>query len=378
VCVLVLLVRSFDVHHKTNTGGVLLHTVLDRVRQALADTGLGGIIVARPENRFYLSGFTGSAGVLLITKSDAVLLTDFRYVEQARQQSPAFRAVQVTNLHDGLAEMFAGSGAELGFESDYVTVSWLDEFKQRGVAHRLVPAKGLVEKMRAVKTAGELNKIARACEIVDVGFGHILDSLRPGLREIDIALELEFFMRRHGAQALAFDMIVASGKRSAMPHGRASAKRIETGDFVTFDIGVVVDGYCSDMTRTVVVGKASTKQERVYDTVLKAQTAALECIRAGARCSEVDGVARRLIAEAGHAEHFGHGLGHGVGVAVHEQPRLSPVAGDAVLEAGNVVSVEPGIYVDGWGGVRIEDLVAVTEDGLRNFTTSPKQLIQLY
>lgn len=351
---------------------------LPRLRSAMDRLALRALIITRPENRFYLSGFTGSNGALLITPDQAVLVTDFRYTQQARAQAPTFSVKQAADLQDELALLISGYvSSAVGFESDHVTVAWLDKMRAKAPGAELVPVEGLVESVRAVKTADELEKIANACELVDRGFEFILGKIRAGVREVDIALELEFFLKRNGAERLAFDIIVASGQRSSLPHGRASAKVIEYGEFVTIDVGAVLDGYCSDMTRTVVVGQASPEQRSIYDLVLGAQLAALSEIRAGRLCREIDGVARDIITAAGHGEHFGHGLGHGLGVVVHELPRLSRVAGETRLEPGNVVSVEPGVYIDGWGGVRIEDLVAVTEDGYRNFTASPKHLIQL-
>ena len=209
-----------------------------------------------------------------------------------------------------------------------------------------------------------------------MAFEYILGRIKEGVTEREIALDLEFFMKKQGATALSFDTISASGIRSAMPHGIATDKKIENGDFLTLDFGCVFEGYCSDMTRTVVVGKANDKQKEIYNTVLKAQTTAIDAIKAGMKCSEVDGVARKIITAAGYGENFGHSLGHSVGIEIHENPSFSPKS-NAVVQNGNVITVEPGIYIDGFGGVRIEDLIVVQNGKAVNLTSSPKELIEI-
>jgi len=230
-----------------------------------------------------------------------------------------------------------------------------------------------VDRLRWVKDTAEIAAIARAVEIADAAFLHILGVLRPGLSEDDAALELEMFMRRAGAERLAFETVLASGPRSALPHGRATDRTMREGELVTLDFGAMWQGYCSDCTRTVVLGNADERQRHVYRVVLDAQAQALSMIRAGVACRDVDARARTVIAEAGFGEAFGHSLGHGVGLEVHEGPRLSPQE-DAVLEAGMILTVEPGIYLPGWGGVRIEELVVVSEDGCRILTHAPNDL----
>jgi len=234
---------------------------------------------------------------------------------------------------------------------------------------------GLVKKIRMIKDEAEIDKIREAVRITDVAFNHIRDYIKVGSIERDIALELEFFMKKEGASKNAFDFIVASGKRSALPHGVASTKQLEEGDFLTMDFGTVYQGYHSDMTRTVVVGKQpDKKQEEIYQTVLKAQQKATEVVKAGVKGSEVDKVARDIITKAGYGDYFGHGLGHSLGLEIHENPRLSP-RDDTKLESGMVVTVEPGIYLPDWSGVRIEDTVVVREDGCEVLTSSPKELL---
>jgi Xaa-Pro aminopeptidase len=324
-----------------------------------------------------MSGFTGSAGALIITSSRALLVTDFRYIEQAAAQASEFEVIkQGAVLTDSLRQALEEVGVRrLAFEKEFVSYGDYERYRDK-LGAELVPMDGAVEKLRLVKDSGEIEAIRRAAAIGDKAFRHILDFLRPGLREDEVSLELEFQMRRLGATGLAFDIIVASGPRSSLPHGRASERVIQPGDFVKMDFGCVVDGYCSDMTRTVVMGEPSEKQREIYDIVLEAQVTSLKAIRPGLTGREVDEVARKVIADRGYGDHFGHGLGHGVGRMVHEGPRLS-VLGEDPLVPGNVVTIEPGIYLPGWGGVRIEDLVVVTEVGVDVLTGSPKDLIIL-
>lgn len=345
-----------------------------RVRDYLRQNSLEGVIVAKPENRRYLSGFTGSAGMLLIGAEEARLITDFRYTEQAAQQAPNYTIIKhAPDIYDTLAaEIKALGWSKIGFESDFVNY---DSYKR--IAEIVAePAPVQLDGLRMVKDDNELAAIRKAVEIADSAFQDILPLLKPGARERDIALEIEFAMRRRGAEKHGFETIVASGVRSALPHGRASDKLIEAGDFVTIDFGAVCDGYTSDATRTVVVGKASAKQKEIYRIVLDAQLAGVAAVAAGKLGKEVDAVARKIISDAGYGENFGHGLGHGLGLFIHENPRLSPV-GDITLAPNMVVTVEPGIYLPGWGGVRIEDTVVVTPAGATILTATSKELLEL-
>jgi Xaa-Pro aminopeptidase len=360
---------------------------LDLLRRSLSGdiaaggtSQLDGLLVTRPENRFYITGFTGSSGYVLVTKAHARLLTDFRYTEQAAAQAPEFEIVRHASpwfLTFGEAVSSLGL-SRLGFEAEHVSMADFESLRGAAPGLELVGLKGSVEQLRTVKDEMEIDAISQAVACSDAAFAKLLDSgvLRPGVREFEVAAELEHYMRLGGASRAAFDTIVASGPRSSLPHGRASERKLEAGDLVTMDFGAVIDGYCSDITRTVMIGKADEQQRRVYDLVLRAQLASLEAIAPGAGGRAVDEVARAIIRDAGHGDHFGHGLGHGVGIAVHESPRLSPLS-DSVLQPGMVSSVEPGVYVPGWGGVRIEDLVTVTETGCRVLTKSPKDLIEL-
>lgn len=348
------------------------------MREQLGAREIDGLLVLGPENRRYLSGFTGSSGALLITQEKAFLVTDFRYVEQAKSEAVGFSVVQHTaRMLSCIAELAAGVVKRMGFESDYLTYHQFEIFS-KAIEAEMIPVSGVVEALRMIKDPEEVRAISEAASIADAAFSEILGIIRPGVTEKRIALELEYLMRMAGSSGVAFESICVSGLRSSMPHGTPTDKLIEAGDFVTLDFGAVIDGYRSDMTRTVIVGEPSEEQRKVYELVLAAQMRALSSVAPGKKCKEVDEVARRIIDEAGHANHFGHGLGHGVGLAVHEEPRLSPSAEDTcVLEPGMVVTVEPGVYVPGRGGVRIEDLVLVTETGHSVLSKSPKHLISI-
>lgn len=352
---------------------------LEKVRAALAERQLDGLLVEKPENRAYLSGFTGSAGSLLITQEKAYLMTDFRYVEQATAQAPAFEVVQPdSSFYAKLGELCTGAQARrLGFEADYITVANFRLLGEHLKEQEMVSAAGMVEALRMIKDEGELAIMRRAAAIADEGFAHILGYIKPGVAERDVAIELEYRMKKLGAQGLAFDIIVASGVRSSLPHGRASEKVIESGDLVTVDFGALYQGYCSDMTRTVMVGEPSAKQREIYETVLEAQVRGVAACQAGMTGKQLDEVCRGYIRERGYAEAFGHGTGHGVGRYIHEGPRVNVRGEQDVLKPGMIVTIEPGIYLAGWGGVRIEDMVLVTESGCESFSKSPKHLIVL-
>ncbi|KEO82641.1 M24 family metallopeptidase [Tumebacillus flagellatus] len=354
---------------------------LTRMRALLTKQGLDAMIVLSPVNRRYLSGFTGSAGVLLVTQDQPVFLTDFRYTQQAQAQSPHCRIVEYPNGGNPNTSVFAELQAQgvkrLGFESDFVTYNQHRAFEQAFPGIELVPAAGLVDELRLYKDESELAILRAAAKVADDAFSHILTFLKPGLTERQVALELETFMRKAGADSSSFDIIVASGHRSSLPHGRASDKVLEKGDFVKMDFGAYYQGYCSDLTRTVVLGQPSDKQREIYDTVLQAQLHAVANIRAGMTGKEADSLARDIIAAKGYGDNFGHSLGHGLGMLVHEMPSLSQLRGDMVLQPGMVVTVEPGIYLPEWGGVRIEDDIVITDNGNEVLTKSTKELLIL-
>ncbi|WP_408954663.1 M24 family metallopeptidase [Natroniella sp. ANB-PHB2] len=349
---------------------------IEKLRVKLKKEKIDALLVNDPANRRYLSGFTGTAGSLLITQQDAMLVTDFRYTEQAEVEAADYEIIE---FNDSKLEMLSQLINEqqieiLGFEAEHETYDQYLKYQDK-LDLELKATKGLVKEIRKVKDQTEVTKIKEAVQITEEAFFEIQQSLQPGVIERDIAAELEFLLRKKGASGKSFDFIVASGKRSALPHGVASEKEIEVGDLVTIDFGCLYKGYCSDMTRTVVVGDGPTKkQKEVYYTVLEAQQESLKGIKAGVKASDVDQVARDIITKASYGDYFGHGLGHSVGLEIHEGPRLSP-KDDTVLEPGMVLTVEPGIYLPDWGGVRIEDIVVVTEDGCQVLNKFNKELI---
>ncbi len=331
-------------------------------------------IVIRPENGRYLSGFTGGEATLFISLEKACLLTDFRYIEQAKAQSPDFEIINSGQDHfDSLSEI-GQTVRRVGFEGDYVTYVDYGKLKDAFSQAELLSLPNLVSHLRSVKDESEIKLIRQAVKIADDAFAEVLKTIEIGQREEEIGLSLEFSMRRAGASGASFDFIIASGVRSALPHGTASSKRAQSGEFLTMDFGAIYQGYCSDITRTIFLGEPEDKHREVYDIVLAAQKAGIEAVIPGRTGKEVDAVARKLIEEAGYGEYFGHGLGHSVGLAIHEGPNLNKRE-DRVLEPGMVVTVEPGIYIPGWGGVRIEDIVLVTEKGCEVLTQAPKDFI---
>jgi len=339
---------------------------------------LDAVLITNPYNRRYLSGFTGSSGYLLITKEFRYMLTDFRYIEQATKQCSYYEIIDFFN--EGLIQTLntlvdKHKIKSIGFENGHLTVK---EFKhlESSIAIEWVEIDNMVEKIRMIKDENEIELIAKAASIGDAAFSHIITVIKPGMTEIDVAIELEFFMKKQGASKLSFDTIVASGKRSSLPHAVPTEKIIAEGDFVTLDFGCIYNGYCSDMTRTIVVGHASDKQKEIYNIVLEAQLYAVNNVKAGILGKVGDAFARDIISKAGYLKNFGHGLGHSLGLEVHEQPRFSLLS-EELIEEGMIMSVEPGVYIPDFGGVRIEDLVLMTKEGIRNFCSSPKELIEI-
>lgn len=351
---------------------------LQRLQAMLVKRHLDAVVVQKPENIWYISGFTGAEGLLLVpaVAGESFLITDFRYVEQAAQEAPHFTVVKAVGpLIDTLVQLVEHRGWQrLGLEDDYATIGWLGQL-QRGLPR--VEWDGVtLDRLRIVKDAQEIRRLRRAVDIADAAFAHILTFLRPGVSEKAVAAELEYAMRRQGAEKPAFDTIVASGVRGSLPHGTATDKVLAEGELVTMDFGAVYEGYHSDITRTVVLGRATDRQRQVYNTVLTAQRKGIAAVKPGLTGRQIDAVARDYIAAAGYGKYFGHALGHGVGLAIHEEPRLSATYDD-VLTVGMVVTVEPGIYLPGWGGVRIEDLVVLTPNGCEVLTGSTKDLVEI-
>ncbi len=350
---------------------------IERLRERLKKESVDALFLSSPSNRRYLTGFTGSTGVVVVSQETVYMITDFRYFDQVSAESPHVELVKSKNLLEDFVTLIKERKElrRIAFEAEHLTVNTYRAIEEKLPQHALTPAVGWVEDLRTVKEPSEIAAIERAVAVADRAFTYILDRLK-GRTEREIALDLEFFMRNEGAERLAFQSIVASGPNGALPHAVPTDRVVAEGDFVTLDFGCVVDGYCSDMTRTVAVGKADDRQREIYDLVLEAQEAGVKAVRAGLTGKEVDAAARSIIEARGHGDHFGHGLGHGVGLDIHEAPRLAPKV-ESVLEPAMVTSVEPGIYLSGWGGVRIEDLVVVTQEGRRVLTQSPKSLIEV-
>jgi len=350
---------------------------LERLRSQLAQNGLDAIFISQSENRRYLSGFTGSAGFLLISQDRAILATDFRYVEQARAEAPAFEIVRMQGApSEWFPTLVSGLDIQkLGFEGREVSLCTYKELAGavggmgRGIS--LVPTEGLVESLRALKDKAELECLEEAAALSDAALEEILPRVQPGISERELAWELESFMRRNGSEPLPFDIIVASGPNSALPHAKPTDKVILDNEPVVIDLGATVGGYSSDITRTICLGEGDNTFHRIYDIVLGAQLTAMATLQVGMNGEQADQLARTVIAHAGYEENFGHGLGHGVGLADHEEPRLGP-SSSSILAEGMVFTIEHGIYISGWGGVRIEDMVVLEEGKARPLTKAKK------
>ncbi|MDN5708010.1 MAG: Xaa-Pro peptidase family protein [Planococcus sp. (in: firmicutes)] len=347
---------------------------LMKLREQMQKRELDSLLVTNPYNLRFITGFTGTAGLALITPNDAWFITDFRYTEQAGEQVTEFKVVQAQKgLIDEVARIAGEAAVErLAFEQDYMTFATYSQYQEK-LSATLEPVSGLIEKLRMVKSPEELEVLKAAAKIADDAFEHICGYIKAGMTELQVSNELEFFMRSQGATSSSFDIIVASGLRSALPHGVASDKKIEQGDLITLDFGALYNGYVSDITRTVAVGEPSDKLKEIYQVVLDSQVLALEKIKPGMTGIEADAIARDYIKSKGYGEAFGHSTGHGIGLEVHEGPGLS-FRSETVLEPGMAVTVEPGIYLPGIGGVRIEDDILITETGNERLTHSSKEL----
>jgi Xaa-Pro aminopeptidase len=348
---------------------------LKSVRKILEPNHLGGILFISLENIRYLCGFTGSDGAFVLTQKESFFLTDSRYWTQAEEEVKGSKILHYHKKIDGIASLVSDLKIrEVGFESTTLMFS-IHQSLQKRLGHeiKLIPLEDEIKNLRAVKDEQELIFIRTAIDISSKAFEHIMELAKERVSEREIAFEMEFFMKRNGAQALAFDIIMASGKRSALPHGKASDKQIEKGDFILIDFGSVFHDYYCDQTRTLICGKPSSEQKKVYRVVREAQDRAIEKIRPGIPLQEVDGVAREHIQKCGYGEYFGHGTGHGIGLAVHEDPAVNKENKDPVQE-GMVFTIEPGIYLPNWGGVRIEDMVRVTSQGAEVLTYLSREL----
>lgn len=349
-----------------------------KLRQSLSQLGLEAIVLTNSHNRRYITGFTGSSGYVLVTAQQAYLLTDFRYMTQAAEQAASFEIVEHSaKVMATVHELLKGLGIHrVGFEQSDVSYGTYVAYKADLGDIELVPTDQVVEHLRMYKDAGELQVMKEAAKLADDTFTFILEKLKPGVSERAIALEMEMYMRSHGATSSSFDTIVASGERSALPHGVASDRLLGMNEYVKLDFGAYYKGYCSDITRTVCLGQPTDKHKDIYKIVLEAQMNVLENLKPGMTGREGDALARDIIKKYGYGDNFGHGTGHSLGMQVHEAPRLSPTC-DIVLEPGMTMTVEPGIYLPGFGGVRIEDDVILTESGNERLTFATKQFLVL-
>lgn len=349
---------------------------LRKLRKLIAEKGLDVLLISQPENLRYLSEFTGS-GWLLISGRNVILALDFLYVEQAREESPDFEIIQIKKeLHDWLPGLVSDFGwHKLGFEANLISYGGyqkLDEVIQaRQINLELVTTTGMVEQLRSIKEPEELILITKAVELADAVFERAKGLIHPGMTEKEAAWEIEKNLRQEGSEGVPFEIIVASGSNSALPHARPTEKAICSGEPVLIDMGARINGYCSDLSRTLFLGKANETFQKIYSIVFKAQATAIEGTKSGMAASQADQLARRAIEQAGYADAFGHGLGHGVGLAVHESPRLGLSSSDSLVD-GMVFTVEPGIYLPGQGGVRIEDITVLENGKARVLTRAAK------
>ncbi|MCX6827093.1 MAG: Xaa-Pro peptidase family protein [candidate division Zixibacteria bacterium] len=352
---------------------------IKKVQKYIKEENLDGFIVSRLVSIRYLCGFSGTSGLLIIRKNSAHFLTDFRYKDQAQKQVEG-AAIIITKgeIISELKELtqFHGKNLRYGYETEYLSCNDRQRLQNSLGNVLFLPMLNAVEEFSVVKDESEITLLKKAVDITDVAFERILGYLRPGLREREICAELEYQMICLGSEKPGFETIVASGFRSAMPHGVASDKKISLGDFVTFDFGATYKGYVADLTRTVVIGKATLRQKKIYNIVLRAQLAAIRKVRAGIKAKIVDRAARNVIEKNGYGKYFGHGLGHGIGIYIHSKPSVGPRSTD-ILKKGMVITIEPGIYLPGWGGVRIEDDVLVTTRGCVVLSKSSKKLLEV-
>jgi Xaa-Pro aminopeptidase len=346
-----------------------------KARAILGEKDIEGILLFSPENIRYLTGFSGSEGYLLVGRDENLLLVDSRYITQAHEETRGCRISLVDKGIKGVAEHIALLGLRrLGFEAQGISVAFFEQLQERLQEVALIPIKDELTRLRGLKTGEEITVMKRAVQVAEEAWKKVLEMVKPGAREDEVALELEYRMKKEGAEGVAFDCIVAAGPRTALPHAQPTQRALEKGDFVLFDFGSQYRGYCSDETCTVIVGRATEDQKRIYGIVKDAHDRAIERVRPGVRLAEIDAAARGHIDQAGHGEHFGHGTGHGVGLAVHEWPAVGKDSQD-VAEEGMVFTIEPGIYIPDWGGVRIEDMVVVAADGCEVLTGIPKDLM---
>ena len=349
------------------------------IKQKMRASGLDSLIIGKQVNIKYLTGFTSDFGYVVIAHSGSLLFTSRIYEEQA--QFTVQEPFKVKTVKEKVFESFSQLGIsfwgkKIGYESEVLTCSAFNRLKEKLSFSELIPTSGMVEGLREIKESSEIQSISRAQEITESVFDAVLELVRDGVEECELACEIDYMFRKKGGERSAFETIVASGPNSSKPHAIPSDRKLRYGDFVLFDMGTVINGYASDMTRTVVLGKADAEQRKIYNLVLEAQDVAIESISSGIKCSEVYYKALDVFEKAGLKDKFIHSLGHGLGLEVHENPRLSHNI-DYKLKKHLVITVEPGIYIPGWGGIRIEDIVVVNGEGCKNLTHSPKTLLEL-
>lgn len=349
---------------------------LDTARGKLHKSKLDGILITNRANVLYLSGFSGSDGVLLLTNKRTYLITDFRYIEQAEKESPHVSIVEhkMALMNAVVSKVSRLKIKRLGIESKSINLDQFNELREKSGGVKLIPTKDFAEELREVKDVNEVKKITNAIKIAEKAFGKTVKLIRPGISEKDLADMLDFRMRKYGAQKSAFDTIVAAGSKSSLPHAKPNQEKVLHGDKVLFDWGAQADFYNSDLTRVVFTAKIARQTKKLFQIVLDAQRFAIERIKSGVAAREVDRMARSYIEKRGFGKQFGHGLGHGIGLEVHESPAINR-RNKKPLKAGMVITIEPGIYIPGWGGIRIEDMVLVTEDGCRVLSHFPKQIV---
>jgi Xaa-Pro aminopeptidase len=351
-----------------------------KTRQILEKEGLDAFLISQSENRRYLSGFTGSEGWLIISATSLLLCVDFRYIEQAKLESPQFEIIHITGtISDWLPQLISDLNLnKIGFDAHHLSVSvhnqLCEAIKGKNVTTNLIPTVDLIESLRAIKEQEEIENITRAAELADNAFEYVKSIISPGISELDIAWAIEKYLRENGSQAIPFDVIVASGPNAALPHARPSERIVRNNEPVLLDFGAKVNGYCSDLSRTVICGNNDDVFKKIYNIVLGAQLTALNTIGPGMTGEQADEVARNIIKQANYGDSFGHSLGHGVGLEEHEKPRLGPKSGDTLTDS-MVFTIEPGIYIPGWGGIRIEDTVVMDNSIVRPLTKSDKSAI---
>ncbi|MCX8023221.1 MAG: aminopeptidase P family protein [Syntrophorhabdaceae bacterium] len=350
---------------------------LKKVVDIIEKYDLDGCIIRGMDNIFYITGFRGSEGTLVVTKGDVFLLTDFRYITHAREVTRNIKIVEVSAKNDGLSEIFTQYGlTKIGFDSAHTPYQLYKKWKENLKDTQFIPMEGEIEEIRKIKEPSEIDAIRRSINIATEAFNRVFETIKPGKTEKEIACELDYTMRRIGADGPSFDVIVASGPRSALPHAVPSPKRIEEGETLIIDFGARVDGYCSDETCTLAIGEVGEKLKEIFYIANGARELAIERARAGMPIKELDTIVRDFIDRAGYGDFFRHGVGHGVGISVHESPSINSLS-DGLLEENMVITIEPGIYLPNLGGVRVEDMVLITETGAKVLTYLRKELVNV-